>query len=110
MYKQGDIIFVPFSFSDEEKTKQRPVVVISKDSINNRSYIVVKITSVLNKSIYGMPIYQRDVDFTMDKTSEIITNDIMTISENRIIKRLGKMKRDALTKLIDRIQDNFEIE
>jgi len=45
-YYQGDIILLPFPFSDLSNAKQRPAVIISRDSANNQNYIVAKITSV----------------------------------------------------------------
>lgn len=111
MYKQGDIVLIPFPFEDDlTTTKQRPAVIISKDSINKGSYIVIKITSVLGKSVFGIPLFKRDVDFEMQRDSEIISNDIMTISQSLIAKKLGRLKSHALTTLSDVVRDNFEIE
>lgn len=111
MYKQGDIVFVPFPFEDNlRQSKPRPVLIISKDSINKRSYIVLKITSVLEKSQFGIPISKRNVDFDLLRPSEIISNDIMTISESLIIKKLGRINRDILETLSNVVKDNFEIE
>lgn len=111
MYKQGDIILVPFPFNDNlTTTKKRPAVIISKDSLNKRRYIVSKITSVLDKSNFGLPIYKMDVNFELDKPSQVLTNEIFTVSESIIIKKIGAMKRDAMIRLTDIIKDNFEIE
>ena len=111
MYKQGDIITVPFPFEDDlSKRKVRPVVIVSKDSVNKNSYIVLKITSVLHKSPFGIPISTRSVDFEMMRPSEIISNDMMTISESLIIKKLGRINRDILETLSNVVKDNFEIE
>jgi mRNA interferase MazF len=46
-YKQGDIIFIPFPFTDLSNKKQRPAVIVSRHSINYPNYIVAKITSVI---------------------------------------------------------------
>lgn len=111
MYKQGDIVLIPFPFEDDlTKTKKRPAVILSKDSINKGSYIVIKITSVLGKSAFGIPIFKKDVDFEMLRDSEIISNDVMTISKNLIVKKLGRLKAHALTTLSDVVKDNFEID
>jgi mRNA interferase MazF len=46
-YQQGDIVLIPYSYTDLSSVKRRPVVIISKDSINKDFFIVAKITSVL---------------------------------------------------------------
>jgi mRNA interferase MazF len=111
MYKQGEIVLVPFPFNDNlQVTKQRPAVIISKDSINKRSYIVAKITSVTNKSAFGIPLYEKDTDIKMDKASEMITNEIMTVSDRIIIRKIGSLKSHSLETLLNVVKDNFEIE
>ena len=111
MYKQGDIVTLPFPFEeDQTKSKFRPVVIISKDSVNKGSYIVLKITSVLGKSSFEIPIFKKDVDFEMQRASAIISNDIMTVSQKLINKRIGKLNAHTLETLSDVVKDNFEIE
>ncbi len=46
-YERGNIILVPFPFSDQTTTKKRPAVVISADSYNGISpdIIIMAITS-----------------------------------------------------------------
>jgi len=36
-YNKGDVILVPFPFSDQTSTKKRPAVIISSDTYNNIS-------------------------------------------------------------------------
>ncbi len=46
-YERGNIVLVPFPFSDQTTTKKRPAVVISSDSYNGKSpdIIIMAITS-----------------------------------------------------------------
>ncbi|CAH1213322.1 hypothetical protein PAECIP111893_03669 [Paenibacillus plantiphilus] len=39
MYKQGDILLIPFPFSDLSSTKQRPVLVLSNSRITGLNRI-----------------------------------------------------------------------
>jgi mRNA interferase MazF len=47
MYKQGDILLIPFPYSDSTAIKQRPVLVISNSHYNEsqQDIIVAAITS-----------------------------------------------------------------
>ncbi len=50
-YKQGDIVLVSFPFADDkEKSKQRPVLIISNDAVNSirYAYLGVKITGSIS--------------------------------------------------------------
>ena len=52
-YKRGDVVLVPFPFSDQTTTKKRPAVVISSDAYNNISsdIVIMAITSQTEKTI-----------------------------------------------------------
>ena len=51
MYKQGDILLIPFPFTDLSSTKQRPVLVLSNTKYNesNQDIVVAAITSNLTE-------------------------------------------------------------
>lgn len=44
-FQQGDVVLIPYPYTDLSSVKRRPVVIISKDSINKDFFIVAKITS-----------------------------------------------------------------
>lgn len=64
-YKQGDIIFIPYPYTDLSNYKQRPAVIISKDSTNIQSYIVAKITSVIRNDQFSFIIEHGDIEGTL---------------------------------------------
>ncbi len=61
-YNQGDIILLPYPYTDLSNTKQRQAVIISKDSVNKQNYIVAKITSVIRADKFSFPIAATDID------------------------------------------------
>jgi mRNA interferase MazF len=83
-YKQGDIILLPYPFTDLSNTKQRPAVIISKDSINHQNYIVAKITSVIRNDKFSFPISTSDIDRDLKFPSEVRTNELFTVSASII--------------------------
>lgn len=113
MYKQGDIVFVPYPYTDDlNATKQRPVVIISHNSLNRHQsqYIVAKITSVIQNGPFSYPIFKHEIDFNLDRASEVRVNDLATLSHNLFKKKLGAFTKDGLQKLLVVIQDNFIID
>ena len=54
MYKQRDIVFLPFPFSDLAGAKQRPALILSNESKkNSQDYICCLITSKPTKEGLG---------------------------------------------------------
>ena len=49
LYRRGDIILVPFPFTDLSSSKRRPALVVSPDDFNGRlqDLVVIAITSQL---------------------------------------------------------------
>ena len=60
MYKQREIVLVPFPFSDLSSAKKRPVLIISNNDYNQRfdDVVVCVITSTLQKDDYSMGAIQ----------------------------------------------------
>jgi mRNA-degrading endonuclease toxin of MazEF toxin-antitoxin module len=50
-FEFGDIVLVPFPFTDQTTTKKRPAVIISAEDYNRKSpdLIIMAITSQINK-------------------------------------------------------------
>ncbi|MCL5278056.1 MAG: type II toxin-antitoxin system PemK/MazF family toxin [Deltaproteobacteria bacterium] len=53
VYRRGDIVIVPFPFSNQISTKKRPAVVVSSDAYNNSSadIVIMAITGKIEKTI-----------------------------------------------------------
>jgi mRNA interferase MazF len=109
-YYQGDIILLPYPFTDLSNTKQRPAVIISKDSINKQNYIVAKITSVIRGDKFSFPITQTDIDRELRYESEVRTNEVFTVNNSIIIKKFASFKKEPLKLLTEIIKDNITVE
>ena len=109
-YKQGDIILIPYPYTDLSNTKQRPAVIISKDSVNYRNYIVAKITSVIRGDKFSFSIAPKDIDRKLKYESEVRTNEVFTISPSIIIKKFASFKKEPLKRLTEKSKDNISVE
>ncbi len=98
--KFGDVVVVPFPYSDKLAEKRRPALVVSSTSFNARQSLVwvMMITSAENK---GQP---DDIEFALKSTgltsaSVLRPSKIATIESNRIVRIIGKLDRKSLVKL-----------
>lgn len=92
-YNQGDIIMLPYPYTDLSNTKQRPGVIISKEAVNKHNYIVAKITSVIRGDQFSFPIASADIDRDLKYDSEVRTNELFTVSPTIIIKKFASSRR-----------------
>ncbi len=106
-YRQGDIVLIPYPYTDLTEIKQRPVVIISKNNLNRPNYIVAKITSVIRNDQFSFSIHNRDLNGTIPKTSEVRTNEIFTVHEDIIIKKYTSFKPSPLGSLLSKLCSNI---
>jgi mRNA-degrading endonuclease toxin of MazEF toxin-antitoxin module len=108
MYKQGDIIFMPFPNDDFIGAKNRPAIIISKNKSKVGSYVVAKITSVLRNDSQCLALLSTDISLSLQRPSEVRCDCLMTIAEYIIIKKFGELKSSALKNLCEQIKTNFD--
>ncbi|MCA9750334.1 MAG: type II toxin-antitoxin system PemK/MazF family toxin [Romboutsia sp.] len=108
-YNQGSIVLIPYPYTDLSNTKKRPVVIISKDSINKENYIVSKITSVIRNDQFTFTIKDIDTETKLKYKSEVRTNEIFTVHKSLIIKKLTSFKRESLRQLTEKVKENISV-
>ncbi len=92
-YNFGDILLVPFPFTDQTTTKKRPSVVISSDTYNQLKpdLIIMAITSQINPNLsLGELEIIKFIEAGLLKPS-IIKPVISTIDKSLVIRKLGKL-------------------
>ena len=109
-HNQGDIVLLPYPYTDLSNTKQRPVVIISRNSINKHNFIVAKITSVIRNDQFSFPIKPTNIDTKLKHRSEVRTNEILTVHKSLIIKKFASFNKTALQQLTDKIKDNISVD
>lgn len=110
MYQQGDIVLMPFPFSDLSQAKRRPAVILSKNSINGKDLIAVQITSTRRLDLFSFPLPHSTVIEPLPATSEVRINKLFTVDASLIVKKISKLNRDSLEQLLSLVQSQFELE
>ncbi|MHB1696848.1 MAG: type II toxin-antitoxin system PemK/MazF family toxin [bacterium] len=92
-FKRGDIVLVPFPFSDQTAIKKRPAVVISSDSHNNSSLdvVIMAVTSKVEKHSNAGDCPINDYKSAGLLKPSSIKPAISTIEQSLVIKKLGKL-------------------
>lgn len=107
-YQFGDVVLVPFPFTDQSTTKQRPGVIVSSAAYHRatRDLILMAVTSQLRgSSAFGETLVQDWQAAKLLKPSAI-KPVLTTLEQALVIKTLGKLsQRDsqALREAIGRI-------
>lgn len=94
-YSFGDVLLVPFPFTDQSSIKKRPTVIISSNSYNSQKpdLIIMAITSQFNSSINFGEIVITDFAIAGLLKPSVIKPVITTIEKSLVIRKLGKLKK-----------------
>ena len=101
-FVKGDIVVVPFPFSDLSQAKKRPALVISV--LEGDDVILCQITSQSVRDDYAILI--NDIDFnegSLRNPSNVRPNRLFTSDRNIILYKLGKLKTSKLAEIIEKI-------
>jgi mRNA interferase MazF len=99
---KGDVVVVPFPFSDLSQSKRRPALVIAP--LEGNDAILCQITSRTIKDTYAIPI--DDTDFTsgnLRQPGNIRPNRLFTADSHIILYRVGSTKKEKLTQVIEKV-------
>ncbi|MDY6987372.1 MAG: type II toxin-antitoxin system PemK/MazF family toxin [Thermodesulfobacteriota bacterium] len=102
----GDIVLVPFPFTDQTTTKKRPAVIVSSDAYNRqrRDIILMAVTSRMGSAgFFG--------DMTISQWQEagrlkpsVIKPVFTTVEKDLVLKKLGRMSQQDRSSLQEGVQ------
>lgn len=101
-FVKGDVVVVPFPFSDLTQAKRRPALVISV--LEGDDLILSQITSQLFKDRYAISIEGKDFEEGgLKQKSNVRPNRLFTADSRIILYRIGCLKREKMDLIIDKI-------
>ena len=104
-FVKGDVVVVPFPFSDLTETKRRPALVLAE--LDGVDRILCQITSQQFRDRYAVPLNESDFETgSLRKISNIRPNRIFTADGKIILYKAGHLKSDkvdAALKMVIRI-------
>ena len=104
-YSCGDVVAVPFRFSDKLAEKRRPALVVSNDELAQEGMIwLVMITTVGHRQMnHDVPVSNLDA-CGLNTACVIRPVKITAIEPERIIRRIGAIDDLALDTVIGHIR------
>ncbi|MDI6811625.1 MAG: type II toxin-antitoxin system PemK/MazF family toxin [archaeon] len=99
---KGDVVVVPFPFSDLTQAKRRPALVIAE--LEGDDLILCQITSHSIRDTYAVSINENDFETgTLRRRSNVRPNRIFTADRHIILYRVGHLKPEKINQIIERI-------
>jgi mRNA interferase MazF len=107
-YSFGDIVLVPFPFTDQSATKRRPAVVVSSTTYHESrpDLIIMAVTSQVRPAGVIGEVQVKDWKSAGLIKPSVIKPVIATIEASLVIRRLGQLKKEeqeTLRKAIGKI-------
>ncbi len=101
-FVKGDIVVIPFPFSDLSQAKRRPALVIA--ALKGDDVILCQLTSKVIKDTYAILI--DDSDFSsggLRQPGHIRPNRLFTADAHIILYRIGRIRSEKLRQVLEKI-------
>lgn len=96
---KGDVVVVPFPFSDLTHSKRRPALVLT--ALQGNDLILCQITSRTIKDCYAVFIQENDFESgSLRQESNARPNRLFTADEHIILYRIGNLKKPKIEQII----------
>jgi mRNA interferase MazF len=104
MYLQGDIVKVPFLYTDNTGSKSRPAVIISNRLVNTSNDVIcAQITAKPRNDQFTLKIENQDLDIPLPCPSQVRCHKIFIVDAKLIEKKISHLKQDKFSELINKI-------
>lgn len=101
-FVKGDVVIVPFPFSDLTQSKRRPALVIA--TLRGDDLILCQITSRLISDSYAIELENSDFrNGSLKQSSNIRPNRLFTADQQIIVSRAGQINSGKLQEVITRL-------
>ncbi len=89
-----DLVLIPFPYADLSSSKKRPVLVLTAPD-RHGDFIALAVTTVPQREP-AVPLHSMDIiDGTLPKPSWIRVDKVFTLSDQNIVKHIGKIKSEC---------------
>ena len=106
-FVKGDVVVLPFPFSDLTQSKKRPALVAAK--LKGDDIILCQITSETRADGYSIVLATKDFkQGSLNLTSMIRPNKLFTADKSLVLYKIGSLKEDKISEVEKAIIDVFK--
>lgn len=101
-FVKGDVVVVPFPFSDLTSAKRRPALVLA--ALEGDDLILCQITSKSTRDSYAVSV--EEAHFTeggLRQGSNIRPNRVFTADSHIVLYKIGHLKSDKLNEITEKV-------
>ena len=107
-FVKGDVVVVPFPFSDLAQAKRRPALVVAELEGDDR--ILCQITSWHFRDRYSIGINDSDFEKgSLKKESNVRPNRLFTADSRIILYRAGHLKAERVGEVVETIKNILSV-
>ena len=105
-FVRGDVVVVPFPFSDLTQTKRRPALVL-KD-LPGDDLILCQITSQTVRNAAAIEINFTDFQQgSLNQLSNVRPDRLFTADQGLILYKVGSLKSEKMIEILTKVRDLF---
>ena len=110
--KQGDIVLIPFPFTDLTNHKVRPALIVSNKKFNaSKNLILMCISTKPGNKDFALNLNSEDLKFgKLNKASYFRIQNVFTLEKRLVIKKVATLKNKKLENLISTYQRFLELD
>jgi len=110
-YNRGDVILVPFPFSDQTTAKKRPAIIVSSDTYNSISQdiVIMAITGQVRGHIGVGEFLIEDWQGAGLLKPSAVKSAISTIEQRLVLKLLGRLSTRDMSALEKALKELFDL-
>ena len=106
-FVKGDVVVVPFPFSDLQSAKKRPALVLADSGGNDR--VLCQITSQNVKDDYAVAIELSDIENgSLSTVSNARPNKLFTADTSIISYKVGTLSKSKMETVVNTIIEIFQ--
>ena len=105
-FMKGDIVVLPFPFSDSTNSKKRPALVVA--NTKGDDIILSQITSVTRQDTYTIELKQENFkNGSLNQKSLVRTNKLFTADQSLILYKIGILNYSKIKEIENRLVNIF---
>ena len=99
---KGDVVVVPFPFSDLTQAKRRPALVVAE--LDGDDFLLCQITSQRIRDKYAISLEDNDFQSgTLKQKSNIRPNRLFTADRHIVLYKVGELRAEKITDVVRKI-------